>query len=223
MKCVVCKNVLSGKQRRYCSDSCYSFSQTEKQKENYRKASPFLKNRACVFCNTIFRPRNEAHICCNKYCRIVLENRKRRDAPKKPRGKALPRFWEYRVTKVEERVKKKDDLPPNEDLPPNVPPNVAQMGQDGTIAEDEGGVEPEVVVEGYNPQPLPTTNSNYLVEMEDFKRKGGEVQLLPSQLDGRTPGANARCIWGWSVETWYGFGYEIGILEEFMEEMQDAS
>ena len=194
MKCVVCKNVLSGKQTKFCGSGCYSFSQAERQKANYRKRSPRPSKRACVFCGTIFQPRGQAHICCNKYCRIVLENRKRRAAPKKPKKKKETRFWEYRLTKVEEKIEEPEK--PKEK--PKKPKEIITLC------------------------PLPKTNSDYLDEIKEFEETGGEIQLLPPQLNGRTPDANLRSIWGWSLETMYGFGYEIGLMEALIEEIQDA-
>ena len=199
MKCVICSNPLKRGQRKFCSDTCYRFECSERQRRNYRKISPLPDKRPCVFCNTIFQPRGEAHICCNKYCRMVLENRKRRDAPKNPRKKKEPRFWEYRIAIAEEKIEKLEKPEDQEPKPKKV-------------------IHPNIIL-----RPMSTANSNYLEEIKEFEKQGGEIRLLPSQLDGRTPDANLRSIWGWNIETMYGFGYEIGLMEDLMEEMQDAS
>jgi len=67
--------------------------------------------------------------------------------------------------------------------------------------------------------PLPVINSQYQEQIETYKNNGGVVDVLPPQLNGRTPEVNLNNLYGWSVETMYGFGYEL----ELMDELSSAS
>tara|TARA_R100000656_G_scaffold89330_1_gene65164 strand:+ start:530 stop:1039 length:510 start_codon:yes stop_codon:yes gene_type:complete len=62
--------------------------------------------------------------------------------------------------------------------------------------------------------PLPSDKSKYSGQIEEFKQNGGKVNVLPPQVSGRTPDVNITSLAGWSIETLFGFGYEIQLMEE---------
>jgi len=64
---------------------------------------------------------------------------------------------------------------------------------------------------------LGTVNSKYQEEIKEFLKKGGKIDRQPDQLNGRTPAVNAPNLSGWSVETMFGFGYELELLDEISE------
>jgi len=66
--------------------------------------------------------------------------------------------------------------------------------------------------------PLPIANSRYSGQIKEFEKDGGRIQVFAPQLNGRTPDVNITSVSGWSVETMFGYGYEI----QLMEELNDA-
>ena len=191
MKCVVCSEVLGGIKRKYCSAGCSEYQKARKSKINYRKHKPFLLKRECIFCAAIFRPRNEAHKCCNTDCRNLFEIRKKRQERKlrpkpKPREIVFNRSKDFFCSKpIVEKIPKIKSKP------------------------RKPKQKPEIKLE-----PFPTINSKYLLQIQDFLKNGGEVEPHPPQINGRTPEVNVTNLSGWSVETLYGFGYELELLDE---------
>ena len=57
-------------------------------------------------------------------------------------------------------------------------------------------------------------NSEHKNEIEEYLAKGGKIESLPSQINGRTPEVNLNNLGGFSVETLYGFGYELQLMDE---------
>lgn len=159
MKCLVCNKILGKYRKKYCTDTCYDWVHSQKQKEKRRKARPPLSAIPCVFCSTIFQPRDHRHKCCDIVCRNLLENRKARDSRKKKPKKR-------RVFKMP-----------------------------------------------YTP-PLPLVNSEFSAQIKEFKKNGGKIQVFPPQCNGKTPDVNITSLAGWSIETLFGFGYEMTIMEE---------
>lgn len=64
---------------------------------------------------------------------------------------------------------------------------------------------------------FPVTNSQYQEQIKTFKEMGGSIEILPPQLNGRTPEVNLNNLSGWSVESMFGFGYEIDLLDKLSE------
>jgi len=73
--------------------------------------------------------------------------------------------------------------------------------------------------------PLPTVNSEYSDQITEFLRAGGKIEVQPQQLNGRTPDVNITNLSGWSVESMYGFGYELELMDELSSasEVMDAN
>ena len=65
--------------------------------------------------------------------------------------------------------------------------------------------------------PFSTANSGYSGEIQSYLKNGGEIELFPPQLNGRTPDVNILNLSGWSVETMFGFGYELELMDELAE------
>ena len=66
---------------------------------------------------------------------------------------------------------------------------------------------------------LPLVKSDFSSQIEDFKKNGGRIKVFPPQCNGKTPDVTITSLSGWSVETLFGFGYEI----QLMEELNDVS
>lgn len=69
--------------------------------------------------------------------------------------------------------------------------------------------------------PFSTANSEYSSEIQEYKKNGGEIELHPPQIDGRTPDVNLPNLSGWSVESMFGFGFEIDLLDKLVEKSFD--
>ena len=168
MKCLVCNQDLGKHRRKYCTDTCYNWVYSLKQKERRWKVSPPQPKRPCAYCATVFQPRDHRHKCCDKVCRNLLESKRAKDSRKK-----------YK--------KQKPKL--------------------------------KLVSDKLHSPPLPLANSGYSGQIKEFKKNGGKVKVFPPQCNGKTPDVNITSLSGWSVETLFGFGYEI----ELMEELSDVS
>jgi len=70
--------------------------------------------------------------------------------------------------------------------------------------------------------PLPVSNSGYSDSIKEYLDNGGEIKLLPAQLNGRTPEVNLTNLSGWSVESLFGFGFEIDLLDNLVETVEEA-
>tara|TARA_R110000796_G_scaffold20604_2_gene61213 strand:+ start:2050 stop:2523 length:474 start_codon:yes stop_codon:yes gene_type:complete len=65
MNCIICKNQLSGFQKKYCSRSCADYKKANTQ---HRKFVKDLGNRKCPVCKTLFKPVRSNNIYCSKDC-----------------------------------------------------------------------------------------------------------------------------------------------------------
>ena len=207
MKCVVCKAVLSGLQKKYCSNTCGRHYIAGRNKRNFRKANPLLPKLKCVLCSRGFQPRSESHICCNAMCRRLWESSKRNKNPRsKKKPTKMPKFWVPQPIKVTEpepepKPKRKPLFP----RPFQVTVTKRNPKRDKTLGL----------------KPLPILNSGYIHEIQEFLKNGGKIDLNPPQVNGRTPDVNVHNLSGWSVESMYGFGYEIEIMD-LLSESTDA-
>ena len=202
MKCIVCNTVLGKGKQRYCTKTCYDYRHNEIQKQKYKKRNPTLPKKPCVFCATVFQPKNERHICCDIMCRRLLENRKAREARKvKPKKERKPATLYFCTSFREEELRDK----------PKVESKLEKIITPKRKAKTRRG---KIVI-----RPLPISNSEHSGQIEEFEKNGGKIQVFPPQCNGRTPDVNITSISGWSVETMFGYGYEI----QLMEELNDVS
>ena len=87
MKCIICEDVLKGKQRRFCSVQCnsaYHSKQISEQRRLIRYES------MCVECGRqIVKPKNSRAKYCSQECRKRRNNRVRRERSAKARAGTL--------------------------------------------------------------------------------------------------------------------------------------
>ena len=89
-------------------------------------------------------------------------------------------------------------------------PSIRQKwGTYGFIIKPKGKIKPTLTDE-----PMSLQNSKYKNEIEKYLANGGKIKSLPNQINGTTPAVNISNLSGWSVETLFGFGYEITLLDE---------
>jgi len=209
MKCVVCDTVLGKHKKKYCTKTCYDWFKCKQQKERYKKSSPSFPKIPCIFCDTRFQPRDSRHECCDIVCRRLLENRKAREA-RIPKDKQKPKYKPatlYFCTHYrEEELRDKPERAKEHNAESKIKVGIRKHEE----RQKEKG---KVIV-----RPLPIANSGYSGQIEEFEKNGGMIQVFPPQCNGRTPDVNITSISGWSVETMYGYGYEI----QLMEELNDA-
>lgn len=213
MKCVVCNTVLGKLKRRYCTTTCYDYRHNEIQKQKYKNRRPKLPIKPCVFCDTHFQPRDKRHICCDVVCRRLLENRKARES-RIPKDKQKPKYKQKPKNKPatlyycthyrEEELRDKPEKP--------------ELWEDRKKVHRRRSKKEEKAENLVVVRPLPLANSDYSGQIEEFEKNGGMIQVFPPQLNGRTPDVNITSVSGWSVETMFGYGYEI----QLMEELNDA-
>ena len=65
MNCVICKNQLSGFQKKYCSRTCADYKKSATQA---RKFAKHLVERECPVCKTSFLPRRANNRFCSSEC-----------------------------------------------------------------------------------------------------------------------------------------------------------
>ena len=65
LDCIICKNTLSGFQKKYCSRTCADY---KKAKTQHRKFVKDLGNRKCPVCKTSFLPVRSNNIFCSQDC-----------------------------------------------------------------------------------------------------------------------------------------------------------
>ena len=65
MNCIICRNTLSGLQKKYCSRTCADFQKAERQ---HRKFAKDLGTRKCPVCKTDFKPLRSNNIFCSQDC-----------------------------------------------------------------------------------------------------------------------------------------------------------
>ena len=183
VKCIVCSKKLTGKKRKYCSEKCYLKLRVPFEREHYRKHSPLLPNRNCIWCEKSFRPRGEVHVCCNRNCRTKLEQYKQREKRKQ------------------------------------APTSMHKWGKHGWV------IRPDFIETTLTDEPMSLQNSEHKNEIEEYLAKGGKIESLPNQINGKTPDVNLNNLGGFSVETLYGFGYELQLMEELSSasEVGDAN
>lgn len=63
-------------------------------------------------------------------------------------------------------------------------------------------------------EPMSLKNSEHKNEIEKYLANGGKIKSIPDQINGRTPEVNVTNLSGWSVETLFGFGYELRLMDE---------
>jgi len=205
MKCVVCNEDLGKWKIKYCTKTCYDWLKSEQQKERYKNRSPKLPKIPCILCAKPFQPRDKRHICCDVACRRLLENRKDRDYRKenpKPKQKPATLYFctSVREEELRDKPKEKEKSKPKKNTKKSEEKKAKKKGK--------------VVI-----RPLPIANSEYSGQIKEFEKDGGRIQVFAPQCNGRTPDVNITSISGWSVETMYGYGYEI----QLMEELNDVS
>lgn len=64
-----CGNLLTGKQSRYCSPSCYNFNRKEREREHYLQHHPPPPDRTCINCKEKYTPKTSRQQVCGKTCR----------------------------------------------------------------------------------------------------------------------------------------------------------
>lgn len=204
MKCIVCNTVLGKGKQRYCTKTCYDYRHNEIQKRKYLKRRPKLPKKPCVFCASVFQPRDKRHICCDVMCRRLLENRKAREARKaKPKKERKPATLYFCTSFRKEELRDKPKV--ESKLDKLIVPKSTKKNKKKELAK--------IVI-----RPLPIANSDYSGQIREFEKNGGRIQVFAPQINGRTPDVNITSISGWSVETMFGYGYEI----QLMEELNDA-
>ena len=208
MKCYICRGPLSGKQKKFCSQSCQKFHKQNEDKKRHLNARPLRPKRKCIFCNKLFRPRGDIHKCCDSVCRNLLETKKKREntqrnrIARKKRPEKQIHIWKGTPT----------INPPAKEEPSKIAPRIKK------IAKDRGK-------KFVKPNPLPIFNSQYREDIQEYLKNGGSIQLHPAQLDGRTPEVNITSLGGWSIDAILGFGYEIELMDELssISEVGDAN
>ena len=174
MKCIVCSKELTGRKKKFCSQKCYFVIRLPIEKKHYRKYSPYLPKRSCIWCGKSFRPRGNIHVCCNSKCLNQLENQK---------------------------AKERRDVDSF---------NMYKWGETGIILRPKRKrVKPTLTDE-----PMSLKNSEHKNEIEKYLANGGKIKSIPDQINGRTPEVNVTNLSGWSVETLFGFGYELQLMDE---------
>ena len=211
MKCYICRGPLSGKQKKFCSQSCQKFHKQNEDKKRHLKSKPNRPKRSCLFCGNSFRPRGKIHKCCDSLCRKLLETKRKREIAK--RNKAV----RERRKEKQVHIWKRGYLQNN--------PNVKKENGNANKNANKAVSKPVSIPKKIILQPLSTTNSQYQAEIEAYKEGGGAVKLLPPQLNGRTPEVNVTNLSGWSIETLIGFGYEMELMDELssISEVGDAN
>ena len=196
MKCFICRGPLSGKQKKFCSQSCQKFYKQNEDKKRHLNARPLRPKRKCIFCDKLFRPRGDIHKCCDSVCRNLLEIKKRRELAKI-----------NKIARAKRKVKKVH-------IWKGTPSTKIPAKKDPDIIRPAKRKEPKFV----NPSPLPICKSQHKQDIQEYLKNGGSIQLLPAQLDGRPPEVNVTSMGGWSIETLIGFGYETTLMDELSRE-----
>ena len=89
-----CGNRITGKRIKWCSNLCSTKNRRVVQKKRYDKYHPKLPTRKCIFCDKIFFPRQDNHVCCTRRCREKLSLYKLREKNKlKPKSKLIKGEW----------------------------------------------------------------------------------------------------------------------------------
>ncbi len=65
MECIICKKLLKGYQKKYCSQTCQDYKKAERQ---HRKFVRELGTRQCPVCKTSFQPIRRNNIYCSPTC-----------------------------------------------------------------------------------------------------------------------------------------------------------
>tara|TARA_R110000787_G_scaffold148706_1_gene262601 strand:- start:516 stop:989 length:474 start_codon:yes stop_codon:yes gene_type:complete len=75
MNCIICKNLLTGFQKKYCSQTCADFKKAKTQNRKFVKE---LNTRKCSVCKTSFKPVRANNIYCSIVCLKKNQAKRRR-------------------------------------------------------------------------------------------------------------------------------------------------
>ena len=71
MKCKICKKVLSGYKKKFCSRTCYLNSKSASAKRRVALSRRDTVPKECSVCKTEFYPLRETHYTCSKPCSFI--------------------------------------------------------------------------------------------------------------------------------------------------------